>query len=167
MPFGNSWTRHHIEATCVSKCIYRPSHWSLGIWSEEKDFIKMGRKSWADLKVKKGPGKKTKKQPPPEENLPKELRKLDCVLRKSKSAWLIKEGLGLTKLMKNGESPVIFKESKFHLSLLMGSVNDQYIIYAEFKSDRASGIAWSGSSRQFSCPHQDHIPNCQKFYSEI
>lgn len=34
----------------------------------------MGRKSWADLK-KKGPGRKARKQPPPEENLPPELRK--------------------------------------------------------------------------------------------
>jgi len=32
----------------------------------------MGRKSWADLK-KKGPGKKARKQPPPEESLPPEL----------------------------------------------------------------------------------------------
>ena len=36
----------------------------------------MGRKSWNELKDrKKGPGRKAKKQEPPEENLPAYLRK--------------------------------------------------------------------------------------------
>eukprot|EP00112_Aurelia_sp_Birch-Aquarium-sp1_P001071 Seg1108.10 transcript_id=Seg1108.10/GoldUCD/mRNA.D3Y31 product="28S rRNA cytosine-C5-methyltransferase" protein_id=Seg1108.10/GoldUCD/D3Y31 len=45
----------------------------------------MGRKSWADLK-KKGPGKKAKKQPPPEDNLPPSLLDSDKKLGNKKKA---------------------------------------------------------------------------------
>ena len=36
----------------------------------------MGRKSWSELKDRKGPGRKTRKQEHPEENIPKHLCKL-------------------------------------------------------------------------------------------
>ena len=43
----------------------------------------MGRKSWSELKDrKKGLGRKARKQEPPEENLPKHLRKLLIILCK-------------------------------------------------------------------------------------